>query len=64
MAQEGVHEWARWHDRARGRYKTASGVGGPDGADSASWDETGGVGHWVNRLGRCVSVNRSGGVLT
>ena len=44
----------------------ARGVGGPDGADSTSWDEMAGVGHQVNRLGRHISVNRnrSGGVLT
>ena len=60
-ARERVREWARWHDRARGHYETARGVGGPNGADGASWDETAGVGRRANRLGRRVSVNRSGG---
>ena len=39
-------------------------MSGPDGADGTSRDKTAGVGCWANRLGRCVSVNRSGGILT
>ena len=64
MAQDGerVREWVRWHDRARRWHEMAQRVGGR--ADGTSWDETAGVGRRVNRLGRHVSVKRSGGVLT
>ena len=57
--RERVREWERWHDWAKGCYEMAQGVGGPDGADGMSWD-----GMAANRLGRRISVNRPGGVLT
>ena len=50
--RRGVCEWAGWHDRERGQHETARG-------DGTSWN-----GHWVDRLGRRISMNRSGEVLT
>jgi hypothetical protein len=42
-ARERVGGWVRWRDQARGRHEMARGVGGPDGADGASWDESAGA---------------------
>ena len=59
---------ARWHEngcmRTAWTDSTGECMSGPDEADSTSWDEMAGVGCQANRLGRCVSVNRSGGILT
>ena len=54
-------EWASGRDGTTGRGDATRWHEGwvPDGADGASWDEMA-----ANRLDMCVSVNRSGGVLT